>query len=381
MSGPSPATGVLVVLLALGLALGPQLLPPAEQRGAARRAGPSPLVGASLPVWGLAAGTEAVAGAPGRFTTASPSLYEMTADGGVALRDGLDPGQVHDALARLRDAGPALVPTVTNTRDGSWDTALAQRVLHDPSLRDQHVVALVDVVLREGLDGVDVDYEELTGADRGAFSAFLARLGPALRSHGRVLAVDVFAKEDDAGYDQRNLAQDYAAIGRAADQVRLMAYDRHWETSPPGPVAPVDWVRRVVAYAVTQVPREALVLGVPTYGYDWAAPAAGDPAPPPAVVVSWGRADALAAARRIPVRWSDSAQSPSLAYADDAGRSHELWFEDRRSTAAKVEVASAERLGGVFLWLVGDVDTGTWPLLAAYRSGDALAGARGGGPR
>lgn len=368
MDGLPPLAGVVVVLLALALALRPTLLSAgAQDDGGARGADDGPWVGASLPVWGLVAGSEAVAAASGVFTSASPSLYEMTPDGGVALRPGLDPGRVRAALARLGASGVTVLPTVTNTRDGTWDTAMAQGVLHDPFLRDRHVVALVDLVLREDLAGLDVDYEELTGADRAVFSAFLARLGPALRAHGRVLAVDVFAKDSDEGYDQRNLAQDYAAIGRAADQVRLMAYDWHWETSAPGPVAPVDWVRRVVAHAVTQVPRSKLVLGVPTYGYDWP-----EPSGEPAQVASWARADALASAHRAPVRWSTTAQSPSLAYVDDAGRSHELWFEDSRSTAAKLQVARSEHLAGVYLWLVGDVDAGTWPLLEAYRSGGGL---------
>ncbi|WP_194903490.1 glycosyl hydrolase family 18 protein [Quadrisphaera sp. INWT6] len=395
MSGVSATAGgvalalVVVVLVAAVLLVGGSLLERRGEQGDGRsqggRAAPpaTAVVGASLPVWGWETGSAAVAAHAGAFTTASPQLYEVTEDGGVALRSGLDPEAARTEVLRLRGAGVSVLPTVTNTRDGAWDTALAQRVLHDPWLRDRHVVALVDLVLREDVAGVDVDYEELTAADRTAFSAFLARLGPALRAHGRLLAVDVFAKDGDAGYDQRNLAQDYAAIGRAADQVRVMAYDWHWETSGPGPVAPLDWVERVVAYAVTQVPRERLVLGVPTYGYDWAGRAGqhqgqqqvgGQDQQPGrrAELASWAQARVRAADRGAPVRWDAQAQSPWLAYTDTAGEPHELWFEDGRSTAAKLELARRERLGGVFLWLVGDVDPGTWSLLEAHRRGDPL---------
>lgn len=390
MSGVSTAAGVVVLALVLLVLAAHPLLPDRGDRaedddGAVAAGRPSTVVGASLPVWGAASGSATVAAHAEAFTTASPQLYEMTEDGGVALRSGLDPVAARTEVRRLRTAGVAVVPTVTNTRDGSWDTALAQRVLHDPFLRDQHVVALVDMVLREDVAGVDVDYEELTAADRTAFSAFLARLGPALRAHGRLLAVDVFAKDGDAGYDQRNLAQDYAAIGAAADQVRVMAYDWHWETSAAGPVAPLDWVRRVVEYAVTQVPRERLVLGVPTYGYDWAGQAPGQHHGQQqagkqgqqgqevrrAALASWAQAHVRAVDRGVPVRWDAQAQSPWLAYTDAAGEPHELWFEDGRSTAAKLELAREQRLGGVFLWLVGDVDPSTWPLLAAHRRGDA----------
>jgi len=377
VSGSPGAGGAVVLLLTALLVLSPAILGGAVRGGAGRGAGgsgaPRPEVSASLPVWALQGGSRTVVEHADLLSSASPSLYEVTPDGGVALRSGLDPTAVRSALDRLHVGGVAVLPTVTNTRGGAWAPDVVQRVLHDPGLRDRHVVALVDLVLREGFAGVDVDYEELAGADRDAFSSFLARLGPALHAHGRLLAVDVFAAEDDAGYDERNRAQDLAAIGRSADQVRLMAYDWRWETSAAGPVAPVTWVGRVVAHAVTRVPRAKLVLGVPTYGYDWAGPVGKHPA----TVVSWAQAEALSASRGAPVRWSGSAQSPALRYVDDAGLEHELWFEDGRSTAAKLRLAREQGLGGVFLWLVGDVDPTAWSLLGAYRSGSAVdAGAQ-----
>lgn len=372
VNGLPPLAGVVVVLLLLGLLLRPHLSSTAGGDGATALGEPGPVVAASLPVWGLAQGSATAVSRAPAFTSVSPALYEITEDGGVAMRPGVSGPEARAALEQLEAHSQVVLPTVTNTRGGQWDAPLAQRVLHDPFLRDRHVVAVVGLVLREGLVGVDIDYEELDGGDRAAFSAFLGRLGPALREHGRVLAVDVFAKDSDAGYDQRNLAQDYTAIGRTADQVRLMAYDWRWETSGPGPVAPLDWVQRVVDYATSQVPRHKLVLGVPTYGYSWVVTPGGGPSGERAELVSWAQARARTSAVRAPVRWSASAQSPSLTYVDSRGVTHEVWFEDSRSTAAKLRLARAEGLGGVFLWLVGDVDPGTWPLLAAYRSGDVL---------
>ena len=47
-----------------------------------------------------------------------------------------------------------------------------------------------------------------------------------------------------------------------------MAYDYHWNGSPPGPIAPIGWVRSVISYARTQIPASRLVLGNPLSGYD-----------------------------------------------------------------------------------------------------------------
>ena len=142
-------------------------------------------------------------------------------------------------------------------------------MLHSPELMAAHVTAIVALVQRNQYAGIDLDYENLHAADRQAFSTFVTRLAHALHAKGKVLSVAVFAKTTNAGTDPRNVAQDYAAIGRAADQVRLMAYDYHWESSAPGPVAPISWVRAVLRYAKTQIPASKIILGVPLYGYDW----------------------------------------------------------------------------------------------------------------
>jgi spore germination protein YaaH len=321
-------------------------------------------VAASLPVWNLAGGTQTIGANASTLSSASPNLYEVAPDGSVVLRQ-QPAGVVAPAqLDSLRKRGVALVPTISNTRDGSWDPQLIQAVLHDAALADRHVRAITDLVRRQGFAGIDIDYEDLTAADRDAFSAFLEQLALALHAVDRVLTVDVFAKDSDQGYDERNLAQDYAAIGAAADQVRLMAYDWHWQTSDPGPIAPADWVDRVLTYAVHEIPAGKVVLGVPTYGYGWG-PQGGE-------LVSWLQAYGLSHQHGVPVNWDQTAQSPWLRYTDDEGAEHTVWFENAYSVKAKLELAQHYRLGGVYLWLVGDEDDGIWQMVADYRAGEDM---------
>jgi spore germination protein len=353
------STTALVVLVAALLAAGR-----GEPRPADAEAPRRPEVVASLPVWNLAGGSRTIGAHASSFTAASPSLYEVAPTGEITLRQ-QPAGVVAPAqLDAIRSRGVPLVPTISNTRDGTWDPALVQTVLHDPELVARHVQEIVGLVRQQGFAGVDIDYEELAAADRDVFTAFVVRLGKALHAEDKVLSVDLFAKDSDAGYDQRNLAQDYAAIGRAADQVRLMAYDWHWQTSSAGPIAPADWVDRVLTYAVHEIAAHKIVLGVPTYGYGWDAT--------DGQLVSWLQAYAMSEQHGAPVHWDQKAQSPWLAYTDDQGAEHTVWFENAFSVKAKLQLAQSYRIGGVFLWLVGDEDDGLWSIVSAYRGGEEM---------
>jgi spore germination protein len=353
----SVASALAVVVLAAVLLSSGRV----ETRGADAQEVRPPDVAASLPVWNLAGGTQTIGANAGSLTAASPNLYEVAADGSVVQRAQPAGVVAPEQLELLRRRGVPLVPTITNTRDGSWDPGLISTVLRDPVLAAAHVRAVTELVQRQGFAGIDVDYEELPAADRDVFSGFVRDLAAALHAVGKVLSVDVFAKDSDAGYDDRNLAQDYAAIGAAADQVRLMAYDWHWATSEAGPIAPVDWVDRVLTYAVHEIPAAKVVLGVPTYGYSWG-PQGGE-------LVSWLQAYGLSEKHRVPVQWDQTGQSPWLVYTDADGAERTVWFENAYSVKAKLELAQRYRLGGVYLWLVGDEDDGLWQVVADYRRG------------
>jgi spore germination protein YaaH len=258
-------------------------------------------------------------------------------------------------IARLRAAGLPIVPTLANVVDGDFAYQPVAAILHDPTRLAEHVTAIADLVRRENFAGIDIDYEDLHGTDRQVFTDFVTQLATALHADHRVLSVALFAKTTDAGVDQRNVAQDYAAIGKVADQVRLMGYDYHWESSPPGPIAPVTWIKPVLAYASTQIPPAKIVLGVPMYGYDWI----GDHG----TAITWLQALRLAKQYDVRTRFDQSSRTPWFTYTDGQGRAHTVWFENAASVTAKLDAARGAGIAGVYLWLYGYEDTGVWPAL------------------
>lgn len=97
-------------------------------------------------------------------------------------------------------------------------------------------------------DGVQLDFEAIGSKDFDNYYEFIRILRQALP--GKALSVTLPARISERG-DEFG----YERIGRVADRVIVMAYDEHWSSSVPGPVASIDWCRKVAAYALSRVDR------------------------------------------------------------------------------------------------------------------------------
>jgi spore germination protein YaaH len=347
------AGGIWLGVLSLGVVLVIVLL--VSLQGSPTPA-PPPIVVVSTPYWNVQHATQSVLSQHGDVTEASPSIYAIDAAGDVTEQYAPDAAASTAAsLAAMRKAGVRLVPTIANVINGGFTYQPLASVLHDPKRAAHNIAAIVALTEKQNFAGIDVDYENLHGPDRQVFTDFVNQLADALHAHGKTLSVTLFAKASDAGYDQRNIAQDYAAIGKVADEVRLMGYDYHWATSAPGPIAPVNWIQDVLRYAVSVIPPSKVILGVPMYGYDWV-DGKGTP-------VAWLQAFRLATQYHATIGFDSASQTPYFSYTDAKGHYHQVWFENAASVTAKLDVARNSVIGGVYLWLYGYEDTNVWPAL------------------
>jgi spore germination protein len=317
---------------------------------------PIRLIGA-LPYWSIAGDSKNVLAHAKDFTTITPWIYGIDDQGGITSLVQDSSGATHAALAKVEASKVEIVPSISNTQNGNWDYPAIIHILRSPTLQARHIDNIVHLVVRNNLRGIDIDYEELQAQDRTVFTRFIRALARELHDAGRTLSVDVFAKTSDRGYDSRNIAQDYHAIGAAADTVRIMAYDWHWASSEPGPIAPIGWVRDVLNYARTQIPLSKIALGVPAYGYDWV----GNHGEP----VSWLQVYGLLQKYGSPVQWDNSSQSPWMTYTAAGGAKHVVWFENAYSALAKLALAQNMHVAAAYLWLAGDEDDLLWRSLSA----------------
>ena len=128
-------------------------------------------------------------------------------------------------------------------------------------IRDRLVAGIVAHSI--DYDGVQIDFEAVQPADRDSFIEFLRLLRAGLPD-GKVLSVALPARRKKV-VD----AYDYGVISSIADRVMVMAYDQHWSSSRPGPVASLEWCRAVARFSRSNVPQGKLIMGLPLYGRSW----------------------------------------------------------------------------------------------------------------
>jgi len=288
----------------------------------------------------------------------TPFTYGITATGNLLPLD-------DDALlsaARRRGTLPVMHLS-TLTEDDRFDTARAELLLTNAGLQSKLVGEVMQTVLRKGYAGLDVDFEYLPGSLAESYAAFLSRLRRLLTAHGLFLWAALVPKTSSAQSGLLYEGHSYPAVAAAADAVLLMTYEWGYTYGPPMAVAPIANVRAVLDYAITEIPSEKILLGIPNYGYDWPLPFVQGATR--AQSISNQRAIELAIQYNIAIQYDETAQSPFFHYTAADGVVHEVWFEDARSMEVKLRLIAEYGFRGCGFWNIMRPFAQTWQVLNA----------------
>ncbi len=291
------------------------------------------------------------------LTNLTPFTYGITPSGGLVDLD----DRALISAARYMGVAP-LMHLSTLTEQGGFSNELASLVLNDMAVQDRLVNAVKAKLRERGYAGLDVDFEFVFPQDAAPYAAFIARLRRELNPLGYPVIVALAPK---TSAQQRGLlyeGHDYRALGQAANQLLLMTYEWGYTYGPPMAVAPLPNVRRVVEYALQEIPAQKLWLGVPNYGYDWPLPFVQGESR--ATSISNQYAVQLALRYGVAIQYDTTAQSPWFRYVDEQGRTHEVWFEDARSIRAKLALVPQYGLYGVGYWNLMRPFPQNWVVLA-----------------
>lgn len=318
--------------------------PKQRGRGAMRGSPGQPTTTRGLHVMGFAVNSKhasytAVESQPQLLSEVAPFWYSVHKDGSV--KEMPNP----TTLSWVSKNKIPLMPLFNN--------AMAQYdVLLSPGTRTTAANNITQLVLKNDYDGASVDFQGLPDKAnvRLGLDAFVTTLASDLHSHGKRLTVNLIPT---AQATASNGAYDEAVLAKNADQIILMAYDKHSSGSPAGPVAPMPWVRGAVEEALSRgVKPGQIYLGVANYGYDWVQGTTK------ATTVGYAQVKAMNA---TPV-WDATSGEYHFTYTK-SGATHVVWYEGTRSLAQKVDLARTKSLYGIAIWRLGYEDTAYWKTL------------------
>ncbi len=213
-------------------------------------------------------------------------------------------------------------------------------------LRDR---IIADLVKRsETYEGLQIDWELVPQDDADNFYDFLVELKKQLK--GKMLTLAIPARTKTLAKDPYS----YSRLSKVADKILVMAYDQHWSTSKPGPVASPDWCKRIYDYAKTQIPQDKLIMGAPFYGRAWTDDKIG------------ARAWYNTSVQRL-IKEND-VQSEDIQTDSNGNKYFKLkkentitvYFDDKDTCIERMMMYSKENLKKIGFWRIGQEDPEIW---------------------
>ncbi len=231
---------------------------------------------------------------------------------------------------------------------GSFDSEKATLLFNDKTLQDKVIENMERVINEKNYKGVDIDFEYVNSEDSEAFVEFVRSVTEKMNRLNISVNVDLAPKTSESQRGVLYEGHNYAELGKAANTVLLMTYEWGYTYGPPMAVSPINQVRKVVEFAVSQISNEKIYMGIPNYGYDWKLPY--EKGVTKATSIGNEQALRIASQYGAQINFDQMAQSPYFEYRDENGSEHIVWFEDVRSIEKKYELIEEFKLRGAGYW-------------------------------
>lgn len=307
-------------------------------------------------------GSEVSAALTNASRQAAPHLTYLAPFSFRINRDGtLQPPPLGELPTIARNDGVTLMMVVTNLENDQFSDELGQVILNSEELQNTLLDNILSTAERLGFRDIHFDMEYLRPADREAYNAFLRKAAARIHAKGYLISTALAPKTSATQQGRWYEGHDYRAHGQIVDFVVIMTYEWGYSGGPPQPVSPIGPVRRVLEYALTEIPAEKIMMGQNLYGYDWTLPyVQGGPF---ARAVSPQAAIELARQHGVAISYDYQAQAPHFTYRSSDDKEHVVWFEDARSIQAKFNLLKELGIRGISYWKLGLPFPQNWLLL------------------
>ena len=291
---------------------------------------------------------------------AAPYLTYLAPFSFQARRDGtLKEPLLNNFPAIARANRNVLMMVINNQENDQFSDELGRILLNDIQVQDRFLNNIVATAKKYGFRDIHFDFEFLRPADREAYNNFLRKAKQRFSREGWFMSTALAPKTSATQKGKWYEGHDYRAHGEISDFVVIMTYEWGYSGGPAMAVSPIEQVRKVLEYAITEMPSNKILMGQNLYGYDWTLPFVQGTV---AKAVSPQQAIQLAATHNVPIEYDTKAQAPHFRYTAD-GKQHEVWFEDARSIQAKFDLIKELNLRGMSYWKLGLAFPQNWLLI------------------
>ena len=292
----------------------------------------------------------------GTLNEVSPSYFNLNEDGSLYLTPKLD----QEFIDEMHERGMKVTPFLSN----HWNKQAGRNALDNREVLSDRIV---EVIEEYDLDGINVDIENVTEKDRENYTDFIRLLREKLPT---LKSVSVAVAANPNGWTEGwHGSYDYEQLGEYADYLMIMAYDESYPGGPEGPIASESWVEKGINYALNEgVPSEKIVLGLPFYGRYWIEGEASGGSG-----LSQQRIQEMINMYDGTVIYDEEKESakaivtinendPKLVISGKELKAgtYNIWFENKRSLEAKVNLVNKYHLKGTGSWALGQEDPEIW---------------------
>lgn len=278
----------------------------------------------------------------------SPTWFDLIVDGDGSVENNGDKGYTDSA----HDKGYMVWATITNNMSTKGSTAFTTKTFSNSGLLNRSVAQYIFYASLYDVDGINIDYEDVSDSDAAGLVAFTALLRNYTEKQGLVLSIDTLIPRPwNAEYDR-------AKLSKYVDYLAVMTYDEHYAGSPvAGSIASLPWVEEAVKATLKEVPASKLLLGIPLYTRIWTVDGSGKIISNPSAKMPTVR-NTVETKGLTPI-WRDKEKQYYVEYPNGSNTS-KIWIEDSRSIANRLELVKKYNLAGSACWQLSQSEEEIW---------------------
>lgn len=283
----------------------------------------------------------------------SPTWFHL-ADGEGNLKNNADASYVKWAHGRNLQ--------VWGVVDNSFDPKLTTQALSTYDRRMTTIKQLLSYAKLYKLQGINIDYENVSTKDKQNFVQFVRELTPLAHEQNLVVSVDVTPKSQSEGW---SLFLDREALAETVDYMILMGYDEHWGSSPKsGSVSSLPWVENALTRILEEdkVPPSKMILGVPTYTREWTEEQVDGKTKVSSKAIYMSRQERTIREKNLTPTYLPEIGQNYVEYKEGSAVK-KIWMEDEVSMKARIELVKKHNLAGVASWRRGFEEPEIWDVI------------------